>query len=860
MKEMDFAVTGMSCAACAANITRTVRRLPGVSFVDVNLLSARMKVRFDPAVASAEAISDAVRAIGYDARPQDDGTAAAPLQAGVKENEKEKEARARMDAMRRRLILSLVLLVPLMYLAMGPMMGLPLPFGLADLHVLSAFLQLLLTLPILYVNRAFFSNGLRALFHRVPNMDTLVAIGSGASVLYGIYVIAAMIYGQDIGDHSIVMQYHHALYFESGAMVLALVTLGKYLETRSRAHTTDAISKLVRLSPDTACVLRDGAEVPLPVGEVRTGDILVIRPGDRIPVDGEITEGDGYVDQSALTGESLPVEKHAGDTVLSATVNQNGSFYFRASRVGKDTTLSQIIRLVEEAGNSRAPIARMADRVSGVFVPIVLGIAALTAAVWLIAGAGFSFALNCAVSVLVISCPCALGLATPVAIMVGTGRAAEEGILIKSAESLEKLHAIDTVVLDKTGTITEGRPRVIDLLPLDPAADETALLTLAAACEAGSDHPLAAAVLDRAQTASIVPPPAPGLCVLPGRGVESRADGRILLGGNAALMKENNLLTDAAARQADAWSGEGKTPLFFAENGRLVGMLSVADEVRPTSRTAIRRMRKMGLSVIMLTGDNRRTAEGVRRGLDLSDVIADVLPQDKEAVIRRLQEEGHRVAMVGDGINDAPALTRADVGIAIGAGADIALDAADIVLMKNSLADVETAIRLSRAVIRNIRMNLFWAFFYNLLGIPVAAGVLYPVFGVLLTPMIGSAAMSISSVSVVLNALRLRRFRVTGAEEYRAAAPEKAEESIAENTETRKESVMKKQLTVEGMMCDHCRSHVEKALAALPGVAAVAVDLSAGTATVTLTAPLEDAVLMDAVRAAGYTPRTCTAL
>lgn len=856
MKEMDFAVTGMSCAACAANITRTVRRLPGVSEVNVNLLSARMKVSFDPDVTSPAKISDAVRAIGYGARPQDDGAAADPAAEAGKENEKEKEARARMDAMRRRLIISLVLLVPLMYIAMGPMIGLPLPFGLSDLHVLSAFLQLLLTLPILYVNRAFFSNGLRALFHRVPNMDTLVAIGSGASVLYGIFVIAAMIYGQDIGDHSIVMQYHHALYFESGAMVLALVTLGKYLETRSRAHTTDAISKLVRLSPDTACVLRDGAEVTLPIGEVRTGDILVIRPGDRIPVDGEITEGDGYVDQSALTGESLPVEKHPGDTVLSATVNQNGSFYFRASRVGKDTTLSQIIRLVEEAGNSRAPIARLADRVSGVFVPIVLGIAALTAIVWLIAGNGFSFALNCAVSVLVISCPCALGLATPVAIMVGTGRAAEEGILIKSAESLEKLHAVDTVVLDKTGTITEGRPRVIDLLLLDSAADETALLTLAAACEAGSDHPLATAVLDRAQEAGITPPPAPGLRVLPGRGVESRADGRILLAGNAALMRENGLLTEEATRQADAWSGEGKTPLFFAENGRLVGMLSVADEVRPTSRTAIEEMRKMGLSVIMLTGDNRRTAEGVRRGLALSDVIADVLPQDKEAVIRRLQDEGHCVAMVGDGINDAPALTRADVGIAIGAGADIALDAADIVLMKNSLADVVTAVRLSRAVIRNIRMNLFWAFFYNLLGIPVAAGVLYPFFGVLLTPMIGSAAMSFSSVSVVLNALRLRRFRATGAGDDHAAAPEKP----TENTETGKESAMKKQLKIEGMMCDHCRAHVEKALSALPGVTAAAVDLAAGTATVTLASPVEDTALMAAVRDAGYTPLSCTAL
>ena len=868
MKTEKYNITGMTCAACQANVTRCVQKLEGVNDVNVNLLLNQMTVSYDEKKLDASKIVSAVKTIGYGATSMEKGSETGSFRSEW--TSRQERTQENQKSMKKRLLLSVLLLVPLMYIAMGPMLSLPVPGFLLGMEnmLVSAMAQLLLTLPILFVNRHFFQNGLKALLHRAPNMDSLVAIGSGASLIYGIFSMFRMAYGFGHGDMQLVHAYAHALYFESAAMILTLVTVGKYLEAKSKAKTSDALGKLVDLAPKTAVVVRNGTEQTIPAEQVVAGDVLIIRPGDKIPVDGLVTEGHGYVDQAAITGESIPVEKQPGDSVISATTNKNGTFHFRASKVGEDTTLAQIIRLVDEAGNTKAPIARLADRVSGVFVPIVIVIAILTATVWLFVGQSFEFALSNAIAVLVISCPCALGLATPVAIMVGTGKAAEMGILIKSAESLETLHAVDTVVLDKTGTITSGRPSVTDVIMLDSALPEQTFLEEAAAAETGSEHPLAQAVVERAKSLKLSLPKAEGFAATAGRGVEAVVRTHTYLAGNLAFMEENGMLGDSgpsakAKEIVKRFAEEGKTPLLFARDRKLAGVVAVADTIRDSSRAAIRRFTEMGLHVVMLTGDNRATAEAIRKQLGIETAISDVLPTEKEANIRALQMKGKKVAMVGDGINDAPALTRADVGIAIGAGTDIAIDSADVVLMKDSLYDVATAIGLSRAVIRNIHMNLFWAFFYNVLGIPVAAGVLYPAFGLSLSPMLGSAAMSLSSVCVVLNALRLRFFKrkeaiLTGQAGVKPIAPKSASRSDQTDTIKKKEGVtMKKVLKVDGMMCAHCQMHVEKALAAVDGVQKAEVDLAKKQAAVSLLRDVPDQKLMDAVSQAGYTPIEC---
>lgn len=870
MRTEKFSVTGMTCAACEANVTRSVKKLNGVSEVTVSLLANQMRVRFDENTVDTAEILRAVADAGYGAALL--GQSKKQQESGFRGEwqRRQEEALQNQRGMKRRLVISIALLVPLMYVAMGEMLGLPVPAFLSGTEnaLISAFTQFLIALPVLFVNRKFFTSGFHALLKRAPNMDSLVSVGSGASMLYGIFAIYRMAHGFGHGDMQAVHQYAHSLYFESAAMILTLVTVGKYLEARSKSKTSDALGKLVNLAPKTAAVIRDGMEQIIPSEQVVAGDIVVIKPGQSIPVDGVVTEGYGYVDQAAITGESIPVEKGAGDTVISATINKNGTFRFRASRVGEDTTLARIIRLVDEAGSTKAPIARLADKISGVFVPVVMGIAVLAGAVWMFAGESFEFALNCAVSVLVISCPCALGLATPVAIMVGTGKAAEYGILIKSAESLENLHTVDTVVLDKTGTITSGHPAVTDIIVFASGVAEREFLAEAACAESGSEHPLAAAVVEKAKDEGILYDAPDRFEMVAGRGVRAEAAGKTILAGNAAFLREQGVFgvdSDAVRKAVERLAAAGKTPLLFARCGTVSGVIAVADTIRETSRAAIRQFQAMGLQVVMLTGDNRLTAQAIREELGIAEAISDVLPTDKEACVRALQEKGHKVAMVGDGVNDAPALMRADIGIAIGAGTDIAIDSADVVLMKDSLLDVATAIRLSRAVVRNIRMNLFWAFFYNVLGIPVAAGALYPAFKLLLSPMIGSAAMSLSSLCVVTNALRLRLFKDEGTEKSEQLpcegrcpiAEEKDRNSFSEKTKGEKN--MKKTLTVEGMMCAHCEAHVKKALAAVEGVAEVAVDLQSKKATVTLTKDVSDKSLMDAVAEAGYTPVDCIA-
>ena len=898
MKNEKFHITGMTCAACQANITRNVGKLDGVEEVNVSLLANQMTVAYDEEKIDEQAIIHAVTEIGYGASGT--GTEAQKDSGFGKEWQSRREmTEENQKEMKRRLITSVAILIPLMYVAMGPMMSLPVPGFLVGMEnsLISALTQLLLTIPVMIINRHFYQSGFKALVKKAPNMDSLVAIGSAAAFVYGVFSMYRMAYGFGHGDMDLVHQYGHELYFESCAMILTLITVGKYLEARSKAKTSDALRKLVDLAPKTAVVLRDGIEQVIPAENVTAGDIVVIKPGGRIPVYGVVAEGHGYVDQAAITGESVPVEKNAGDEVISATINKNGSFRFRASRVGDDTTLAQIIRLVDEAGNTKAPIARLADRVSGVFVPTVIIIAILTAIVWLIAGQSFEFALSNAIAVLVISCPCALGLATPVAIMVGTGKAAEYGILIKSAVSLETLHSIDTVVLDKTGTITVGHPSVTDVILWNKKNTREEFLAEAAAVEAGSEHPLAVAVVEKAGQVGLVLPKAEAFDSLAGRGVSAVIKGKRYLAGNMAFLQENGLLKQPELQkkvqeQADSLASEGKTPLLFACDEELEGIIAVADTVRETSKAALRQFKEAGLKVVMLTGDNRITAEAIRKRLDIEEAISEVMPTQKESCIRELQEKGHKVAMVGDGINDAPALTRADVGIAIGAGTDIAIDSADVVLMKDSLADVVTAIDLSKSVIRNIRMNLFWAFFYNVCGIPVAAGLLYPMFNIRLSPMIGAAAMSLSSVCVVTNALRLRFFKgktipSDAAEEQkknetadsgtaqlrtaeRSAADDNREpdkEAIKEGKEERNgekmpsgkgEKEMEKVIEVEGMMCAHCQMHVQKALAAVEGVSEAAVDLEAKKAVVKLSQEVSDETLMKAVEDAGYTAVSCS--
>ena len=886
MKTDKFTVTGMTCAACQANVTRAVKKLDGVSDVDVSLLAGRMTVKYDEGKVSADTIAQAVRAVGYGAELEGAQTGGKEGERDFRSQWRKRQERAENErkSMLKRLISSVVLLVPLMYIAMGEMMGLPMisVFSGMENMLVSAFTQLLISLVIIYINRKFYKVGFKALVKRAPNMDSLVAVGSSASLFYGIIALYMMMYATGHGDTMLAHKYAHELYFESAAMILTLVTVGKYLEARSKAKTSSALDKLVDLAPKTAIVLRDGVEVEVPAETLTPGDEIIIKPGMSIPADGEVIQGGGFVDQAAITGESMPVEKNVGDKVISATINRNGSFHMRATKVGDDTTLAQIIRLVDDAGNSKAPIARLADKVSGVFVPVVIGIALVTAIVWLVCGETVEFALSCAISVLVISCPCALGLATPVAIMVGTGKAAEMGILIKSAESLESLHSIDTIVLDKTGTITSGRPSVTDIIPLNTAMSARELLESAAALESGSEHPLANAIMERAGEEGISAPKADDFEAVAGLGVKANVDGKAWLAGNAAFMEREGVLEgDNASEvraQLDKLAHDGKTPLLFAMDGKVVGIIAVADTIRPTSRAAIEAFKGRGLHVVMLTGDNAATAEAIRAELGIEEVISDVLPADKESHIRALQDRGRRVAMVGDGINDAPALTRADIGIAIGAGTDIAIDSADVVLMKNSLMDVVRAIELSQAVVRNIHMNLFWAFFYNVLGIPVAAGVLYPLFQIKLSPMIGSAAMSLSSVCVVTNALRLRFFKGSqgdvetreavkdALESKPAAAPaacpagtdscpvnNEANNGGAELSDEKGEVFMTKVLTVEGMMCGHCQAHVTKALAGVDGVKSVDVNLETKLATVELAKDVSDDALTAAVVDAGYT-------
>ena len=825
MKE-KFVVTGMTCAACSAHVEKAAGSLPGVNSAVVNLMLGTMMVDYDPQQVTPEQIISAVESGGYGAKRASD----------VKQNV-HKEQDAALAKMRRRLVWSIVCLVPLFYISMGHMMGLPLPSFLTASHLTHAISQLVFCVPILILNRSYFTVGFSQLFRRSPNMDTLVALGASAGLVYSLIEMVRLAAGQASGMPE--------LYFESAGMICALVTVGKYLEERSKGKTTDAISALLALTPDSAVVKRGGVEVTVPAEDIQKGDIVVVRQGGKIPVDGVVVSGSGSVDESAITGESLPVEKNVGDTVTSATVNQSGYLELEATRVGADTTLSQIVKLMEEASSSKAPISRLADKISGVFVPVVMSIALIAALLWaFVGGQSVQFCLSVGIAVLVISCPCALGLATPVAIMVGTGKAAENGILIKSAQSLELMGRVNTVVLDKTGTVTQGKPRLTDCLAAEGITEEE-LLCVAASVEQPSEHPLSRAVTEAAQERSIPLCDVEDFAAVPGGGVHAVLHGQKIFAGNGDFMYQNGVDIVPFSHQSETWANDGKTVLYFAQQGRALGMLAVADTVKPDSAAAIAALKRSGCRVVLLTGDNTQTANAIARQVGVDQVIAQVLPQDKAAWVEKLQKDGQLVAMVGDGINDAPALVQADVGLAIGAGTDIAIESADIVLMKSSLADVASAAELSRAVLRNIRQNLFWAFFYNSVGIPVAAGVLYPALGLLLNPMIAAACMSLSSVCVVSNALRLRLWKPKTKPVPSAAGT--AAEHSADNEE---ELTMKKTVTIEGMMCAHCVAHVEKALTALPGVKAT-VDLTSGTAVVE--GDVTDEAIRAAVTDAGYT-------
>ncbi len=854
MKE-KFDVTGMTCSACSSRVEKCVSKLEGIENVSVNLLTNSMQVEYNDTVLSESQIIDAVVKAGYGASPkQEHVQTVAAGKAKVMENPMEKQ----IQNMKFRLIVSFVFLVPLMYVSMGHMVGLPLPGFLTGIEnaVSFAFTQLLLCLPIIYVNRKYYIKGFQTLAHLAPNMDSLIAIGSTASLVYGIFAIYRMSYGLGSGNMEVVHLYYHDLYFESAAMILALITVGKYLETRSKGKTSEAITKLMDLAPKTAVVERDGREQEIPVEQVVAGDVVIVRPGQNVPVDGFILEGSTSIDEAAITGESIPVHKQEGDTVIAATMNKTGFVKFKATRVGDDTTFSQIIRLVEEASSSKAPIAKIADKIAGVFVPVVMVIALVTAVVWLLSGSTFEFALSCAISVLVISCPCALGLATPVAIMVGTGKGAEQGILIKSGEALETAHNLQSVVLDKTGTITQGRPVVTDIHTEGWTKKE--FLALAAGMEVKSEHPLAEAILDYAKKEGISPVQVDNFNSIPGKGLEVSVNGRRYYAGNERLMREKEISLDNCLKLLEVMADEGKTPLIFAEETQVLGVIAVADVVKPTSKEAIKELKDLGIEVVMLTGDNRRTAQAIRRQLDIDTVIAEVLPQDKERKISELQEAGKVVAMIGDGVNDAPALARADVGMAIGAGTDVAIESADVVLMKNDLKDAVTAIRLSKAVIRNIKQNLFWAFFYNTLGIPIAAGIFYPLLGLKLNPMIGAAAMSMSSIFVVSNALRLKWFQPLG------KSGQETQETVSAATmddtpgggqinqgNQEKEDEPMITMKIEGMMCQHCQAHVSKALNDLEGVKAE-VSLEDQAAYVTADQSVDKEALRKAVVDAGY--------
>ena len=848
----QYTVTGMSCAACSARVEKAVKAVPGVTSCSVSLLTNSMGVE---GTASASAIVKAVQEAGYGASPK---AAAAETPSA----ELDALADHETPRLKKRLIASLVFLAVLMYFSMGHMMwGWPLPHWFDGNHVAMGLAQLLLAGIVMVINQKFFISGFKGLLHRAPNMDTLVALGSSASFLWSTYALFAMTRAQVDGNDALVMHYMMELYFESAAMILTLITVGKMLEARSKGKTTDALKSLMKLAPQTATLLQEGAEVTVPIAQVKKGDLFVVRPGENIPVDGLVLEGSSAVNESALTGESIPVDKAAGDKVSAATTNQSGFLKCEATRVGEDTTLAQIIRMVSDAAATKAPIAKIADTVSGFFVPAVISISVLTTLVWLLLGREFGYALARGISVLVISCPCALGLATPVAIMVGNGLGARNGILFKTAASLEAAGRTQIVALDKTGTITSGEPRVTDILPAG-GVSESELLTLAASLEQKSEHPLAKAVLAYAETETIACPDVTDFAALPGNGLSARLDGMEIYGGNAEFIAAKASVPAELQAEAARLAAEGKTPLFFGGAGRLMGVIAVADTLKEDSPRAIRELQNMGIRVVMLTGDNQRTADAIGRQAGVDEVIAGVLPDGKEAVIRRLQESG-KVAMVGDGINDAPALTRADTGIAIGAGTDVAIDAADVVLMNSRLSDVPAAIRLSRATLRNIHENLFWAFIYNIIGIPLAAGVFIP-FGLTLNPMFGAAAMSLSSFCVVSNALRLNLFDLHSTKHDRkpksAALPAAPmQPAAAENTAepvsapvVKEDNAMKKTLHVEGMMCCHCEARVKKALEALPAVDEAVVSHEAGTAIVTLNAEVSDADLKKAVEDQDY--------
>lgn len=854
MKKASFDVMGMSCSACSTRVEKAVGKVVGSENVSVNLLTNSMQLKYDEAQTNPAAIIAAVEKAGYGAALQggdDAGTAAAEKPRG-------NIAKKQMKEMRHRLICSIVFLLPTMFISMHGMffraIGSPVPAGIAGIldgpenAVAFAFSQFLLILPIMYLNRKYYVNGFRTFFQGAPNMDSLVGMGSMASALFGAFALFRIGYGLGHGDMSLVMEYSTNLYFESAGMIVTLITVGKYLEARAKGETSQALESLKKLAPRSAHVIRGGEEVTVPIEQLAVGDLIRVRPGERIPADGVITEGAASIDASAITGESIPVEKGRDADVTSATIVQNGNITFRATRVGKDSTISQIIRLVNEASASKAPIARMADKIAGVFVPVVISIAVIVGVIWLLAGASLEFAFSIAIAILVISCPCALGLATPVAIMVGTGKGAENGILIKSGESLEMAHDVDTVVMDKTGTITEGRPRVTEIRAF--GMDEDELLAFAAGLEVGSEHPLAEAIMVYGKEQNVTPKPFDNFRAIFGRGVTAELGEKKYFAGNLRLMEENNIPTADVEAELGRLADEGKTPLLFAESDHILGIIAVADRPKATSAAAIRSFEKLGITVVMLTGDNARTAEAVRKELGISRAIAGVLPEDKEKHIAALQKEGHKVAMIGDGVNDAPALVRADLGIAIGAGTDVAIESADAVLMRNDLMDAVNAIRLSKSVIKNIKENLFWAFFYNVICIPLAAGAFYPAFGIKLSPMIGAAAMSMSSFCVVMNALRLNFFRVT-----RTSVP--ASDAVIDAADTYKErkeeSSMEKKLTIEGMMCAHCQKHVHDALAKMDGVTEVSVDLEGGTADVKMSRDIVKDAFAAVIEDAGYT-------
>ena len=842
----QYTVTGMSCAACSARVEKAVSQVPGVTSCSVSLLTNSMGVE---GTASAQDVITAVENAGYGAAEKAApaaGKGAGPGAVPGEELLKDQET----PRLKKRLLASLGFLIVLMYFSMGHMMwNWPAPACLAKNHVAMGLLQLLLTAAVMVINQKFFVSGFRGLMHRAPNMDTLVALGAGASYVYSTYALFAMTDAQMQGDMARVMEYMHEFYFESAAMILTLITVGKMLEARSKGKTTDALKSLMKLAPKTATVLRDGVETVVSIDQVQKGDFFVVRPGENIPVDGVVVEGSSAVNESALTGESIPVDKEAGDQVSAATVNQSGFLKCQAQRVGEDTTLSQIIQMVSDAAATKAPIAKVADRVSGVFVPAVIAIAAATIVIWLLAGQTFGFALARGISVLVISCPCALGLATPVAIMVGNGMGARHGIMFKTAVSLEETGKMQIVALDKTGTITSGEPRVTDLLPAEDFTEEE-LLGFAYSLEKKSEHPLARAILTKAQEQGLEAKEVEGFQAMPGNGLTAVLEGARLWGGNLTFMEKQAQVPEKLRSKALDLAGTGKTPLFFSRDGKLLGIIAVADVIKEDSPRAVQELKNMGIHVVMLTGDNERTARAIGAQAGVDEVIAGVLPEGKEAVIRSLKEKG-KVAMVGDGINDAPALTRADMGIAIGAGTDIAIDAADVVLMKSRLSDVPAAIRLSRATLKNIHENLFWAFFYNVVGIPLAAGLWYPIFGWKLNPMFGAAAMSLSSFCVVTNALRLNLFRLYDAardKKLKNGLPagdflqetKKEEEQGADPEEKKEEPTMTKTMKIEGMMCGHCEARVKKCLEALAEVSEAAVSHETGTAVVTLTAEVAE--------------------